>query len=111
MHGTTSDQLRGNISGSLRRPWILSGTVRRDSAASPAVRGEQWQLGCGAQPRFPGMDFSRRGFPVPRGPCGPVSWRSRRGSVGERSAGLGGGEPRDIFECEAEPEHFMNGLI
>lgn len=87
--------------------------VRRESAASPAMRGVQGQLGCGARPRFPQDGPSPVRVPCPQGSLRPraVAWPPRRGSVGERSAGLGGGEPRDIFECEAEPEHFMNGLI
>lgn len=91
-----------------------SGPVGRDSAASPAVRGVQWQPGCGAQPHFPGMELPRCGFSGARGPCGPVPCRAVAIAArfrGRAQCGAGGGEPRDIFECEAEPEHFMNGLI
>lgn len=94
-------QLVGSSGEIFRKPPLPLDLVRkdrsrpagRDSAASPAVRGVQWQLGCGAQPRFSRDRLSPGRVPFVPGSLRTraVPWGSRRGSVGERSAGLGEG--------------------
>lgn len=107
---------RARVSPGMAQKVVSSGEIFQEASVDPgSCRGRQIEAGqmgqrcqpCGAWGAVaaglwslvslsPGWTCPGAGSPctgVPAGPCRAVPWRSRRSSVGERSAGLGEGNP------------------
>lgn len=123
---------RARVSPGMAQKVVSSGEIFREASVDPgSCRGrhiEAGQMGQRCQPcgtwgavaaglwslvsLSPGWTCPGAGSlctGVPAGPCRAVAITA--GPCGRAQCGAGGGEPRDIVECEAEPKHFMNGLI